>query len=104
MALTSAELTWICSLLSELGIEIKKTPIIWCDNLSAASLAANPVFHGRTKHIEIDVHFVREKVTNGDLEIRYVPTSDQTADVMTKALPKERFSFFKTKLNVISNS
>ena len=54
--------------------------------MSAGSLAANPVCHARTKHLEIDLHFVRDKVLQQDLEVRYVPSCDQLADCLTKAL------------------
>nr|GFA16146.1 hypothetical protein [Tanacetum cinerariifolium] len=57
-----AELTWLQALLNELGICSSSTPILWCDNLGATYLSANPTFHARTKHVEIDYHFVREKV------------------------------------------
>ncbi|GJR29617.1 integrase [Tanacetum coccineum] len=59
---TIAELTWLQALLNELGIRSSLTPILWCDNLSATYLSANLIFHARTKHIEIDYHFVWEKV------------------------------------------
>ncbi|GJW02901.1 gag/pol polyprotein [Tanacetum coccineum] len=67
LANTVAELTWLQALLSEFGIHSSSTPILWCDNLGATYLSANPVFHTRTKHVEIDYHFVREKVAQGDL-------------------------------------
>ncbi|GJW25124.1 putative RNA-directed DNA polymerase [Tanacetum coccineum] len=64
---TVAELTWLQALLHELGIRSSSTPILWCDNLGATYLSANPIFHARIKHVEIDYHFVREKVAQGDL-------------------------------------
>ena len=65
---------WLQPLFTELGYSLSQVPVLWCDNLAAKSIAKNPVFHSRTKHIEIDVHFVREKVENGEIDIRYVPT------------------------------
>ncbi|GJY98127.1 putative RNA-directed DNA polymerase [Tanacetum coccineum] len=62
LADTVAELTWLQALLHELGIRSSSTPILWCDNLGATYLLANPIFHARTKHVEIDYHFVREKL------------------------------------------
>lgn len=100
LAATSTEITWLMSLLRDLKILNLKTPMIWCDNHSAASLAANPVHHRRTKHMEIDVHFVRNKVLNKELEIRFVPSHDQTADIMTKPLGGDRFNYLSSKLNV----
>ena len=61
--------------------------IIYCDNVSAVYLSENPVHHGRTKHVELDVHFVREKVAVGDVRVLHVPTRLQLADIMTKGLP-----------------
>ena len=66
-------------------------------------MATNLVFHSRTKHIEIAVHFVREKVEAKELEVRYVPTEFQVADVFTKPLAVNRFDIFKQKLNVKSS-
>ena len=62
VANATAELIWMQSLLGELGIHLKEPPSMWCDNLGATYLSANPVFHARTKHIEIDYHFVRERI------------------------------------------
>ena len=73
---------------------------LWCDNLGATYLSANPVFHGRTKHIEIDFHFVRERVAEKKLDIRFIPSKDQVADGFTKALPAKPFEEFKRNLNI----
>jgi hypothetical protein len=74
---------------------------VWCDNVSALALASNPVFHARTKHIEVDYHFVREKVLNKDISIRFISTADQVADVFTKGLSTSRFLFLQSKLTVV---
>ena len=91
LALVVAELTWMYSLLRELGVELKFSSVIWCDNQGVVSLAANPVYHARTKDIEIGVHFVRDKVLQKILEIRFVPSIEQVADVFTKLLSTTRF-------------
>lgn len=77
-----------------------KTPIVWCDNSGAIAVALNPVYHGRTKHIEIDVHYIRDKVKDETLEVRYVPTQDQMADIMTKPLTGQNFKQLVGKLNI----
>uniref|UniRef100_A0A2N9E312 Integrase catalytic domain-containing protein n=1 Tax=Fagus sylvatica TaxID=28930 RepID=A0A2N9E312_FAGSY len=98
LAVGAAELTWIRMLLRDLGIFISHAPVLWCDNTSAISLASNPVFHARTKHVEIDYHFVREKVVRGDLAVQFISTTNQLADLLTKALPSPRYVTLSTKL------
>lgn len=102
LANTTAEIIWVKSMLKELGIRAQ-APCLWCDNLGATYLSANPVFHARTKHIEIDYHFVRERVANKELEIRLIPSKDQVADGFTKALATRQFEEFKRNLNLRSS-
>jgi hypothetical protein len=71
-------------LFQELQISLPSPPTIWCDNSGALSLASNLVSHTRTKHIEVDIHFIWEKVTNHDIQLRYISTLDQVADIFTK--------------------
>lgn len=92
---------WIQQLLSELHCSSKHSSVLWCDNLSVGALAANLVFHARTKHIKIDVHFVREQVLEGALEVRYVPSADQLADCLTKSLTISQFTYLRSKLGVV---
>ena len=63
-------------------------------------MAENPIFHGRTKHIDLDVHFIWENIKNGDIEIRYAPTKYQVADILTKGLSKSQFQFLCNKLGL----
>ncbi|KAK9116560.1 hypothetical protein Sjap_015507 [Stephania japonica] len=102
LAQISAEITRIQSLLSELQFSLPTAPVVWCDNISAQALAHNPVYHARTKHIELDIHYVRDKVLAGQLSIRHVPSSDQIADGFTKALAASRFSFLRSKFGVVA--
>ena len=85
-------------LLCDFGIFLNSPSIIWYDNLSAISLALNPAFLARTKHVEINYHFVCEHVICGDLKVQYIPTEDQLADLLTKALPSPRFLLLSNKL------
>lgn len=97
----AAEIAWVKSLLQEIKVSITRTPTLWCDNLSAKSLASNPVLHARSKHIKVDVHFIRDQVLQNQISIAYVPSVDQTADCLTKALTHTRFNLFRDKLGVI---
>jgi hypothetical protein len=72
--------------MKEIGLTCPSTTRLWCDNIGAKYLSANPVFHARTKHIEIYYHFARGRVANNSLQIDCVPTGDQVADDFTKAL------------------
>lgn len=73
---------------------------IWCDNISATELAKNPVYHSRTKHIELDMHFIRDKVLARELEINYIPSEEQIADILTKPLTFTQFNYLRSILNV----
>jgi len=99
----AADVVWLRNLLCELGYTKLPPPILWCDNLGATYMAANPVFHARTKHVEVDFHFVRDLVKKGDLSVQYVCTTDQLADVLTKSLSTKRFNFLRSKLSLMSS-
>ncbi|KAH9800494.1 retrovirus-related pol polyprotein from transposon RE1 [Citrus sinensis] len=103
LAMAAAEVLWIRSLLTEIGLTLSSIPIIWCDNQSAAALASNPKFHSRTKHIELDVYFIREKVAAQCLNVQYISSSEQTADILTKALSYHPFLYLRDKLNLTSS-
>ena len=85
-------------LLCELQVSLASAPVVWCDNTSALALASNPIFHARSKHIEVDYHFVREKVANKDILLQHVPTSLQPADIFTKGHTADRFCYLRDKL------
>jgi hypothetical protein len=100
MANATAEIIWVQSLLRELGIRSPPTARLWCDNIGATYLSANPVFHARTKHIEIDYHFVREHVAQKLLHVRLIGTGDQVADGFTKPLTTQKLEELKSNLNL----
>jgi hypothetical protein len=90
-------------LLGELRRPPRQATIVYCDNISAVYLSGNPVQHRRTKHVEIDLHFVLERVSLGDVGILHVPTTSQYADIFTKGLPSVLFSEFRTSLNIVED-
>ncbi|KAL3819930.1 hypothetical protein ACJIZ3_005835 [Penstemon smallii] len=100
LANTAAELTWIKSLLIEIGFPQTQPPVLWCDNIGATYLTSNPAFHARTKHIEIDFQFVRDQVFNKQLVVQFISSRDQLADALTKPLPPVQFKHVKHNLNV----
>ena len=97
MASATAELLWLSYLLRELGLPVDKFKL-FTDNVSAKCLAYNPVFHGRSKHIDIDYHFIRELVSKGKLDISFVSSQHQLADIMTKGLGSSLFLTLRSKL------
>ena len=86
--------------MSELQLLLAKPPLVWCDNLSTVLLSANPVLHARTKHIELDLYFVRENVIRKEVEVRHVPSADQLADVFTNIVFSTQFIEFRHKLRI----
>ena len=74
--------------------------MIYCDNLSTVLLSANPILHSRTKHLELDLYFVREKVQNKDILVSHISSKDQIADILTKPLHKSQFQLLRSKLRV----
>lgn len=86
MALTACEITWLVSLLKDMGLKDLETTYLNCDNQAAIFITANLVFHERTKHIEVDCHFVRDKVQEALIKPVHVSTKNQVVDVLTKVL------------------
>lgn len=103
LAITAAELSWIRQLLCDLHVPLSAPPLLLCDNISAIALSSNPVFHSRVKHIEIDYHFVRERVIRGDLDVQHVSSKEQFADILTKGLSNSLFQEHCSNLMLGSN-
>jgi hypothetical protein len=102
MANDVAEAVWLRQLLQELHSPLASSTLVFCDNVSAVYLSTNPVQHQRTKHVEIDLHFVRERVACGAVHVLHVPTTSQFSDVFTKGLPSVVFAEFRSSLNIYS--
>jgi hypothetical protein len=97
-----AEDCWLRQLLQELHAPLTKSTLVYCDNVSVVYLSTNPIQHQRTKHVKIDLHFVRERMAIGDVCVLHVPMTSQFADIFTKGLPTSVFSEFRSSLNIRS--
>lgn len=96
------ELTWLRYLLHDLHIDIFPPATLYCDNVAALDIAANPVFHKRTKHIELDCHLVHDKILVGQVVTAHVASSAQLADLLTKPLHSPTFNRLLLKKGVIN--
>jgi hypothetical protein len=99
-AVVTCEAVWLKRLLKDLQEEVSDPTVIYSDNLSSIQLAKNPFFHARTKHIEVHYHFVCERVLSGEVELQYVPTDRQTADIFTKPLGLDKLRQFSGALGL----
>ncbi|KAI0496329.1 hypothetical protein KFK09_022645 [Dendrobium nobile] len=94
------DIIWIRRLLADFQFSVDTPTSLYCDNVSAIILAHNPVFHARTKHIEVDYHFIRDCIKSATVTILHINSQDQIADIFTKALPRLRFAGLRSKLQV----
>ncbi|XP_016647585.1 PREDICTED: uncharacterized mitochondrial protein AtMg00810-like [Prunus mume] len=101
MASTCCEVTWLRFLLQDLHLPSSGASCMYCDNQAALHIAANPVFHERTRHIEMDCHFIHDKILDGTISTWHVNSSQQLADTFAKPLGKEKFSTMLRKLGVL---
>eukprot|EP00253_Pinus_taeda_P004175 PITA_04175 len=99
----SYEAIWLRKLLVNLFRRNMEATRIMCDNQSCIKLSENPVFHDRSKHIDIRCHFVRDCVQRGAVQLSYTPTGEQVADILTKALEKSKFDYFGEKMGMVKN-
>ena len=96
------EALWIRRILEELNLSFEPTVNMYCDNQAALSIAHNPVHHNRTKHVEIDHHFIKEKIDSGVIKMKHIPTKEQIADILTKVLSSQQFDNRTGKLRMIN--
>jgi hypothetical protein len=100
LASTTCEVIWLGNLFNSFGLKNLLPVDIFCDNSAAIQIAANPVFHEKTKHFELDVHLVREKVSAGVIKTIKIHTDMQVADIFTKSLGKRQHSMFCKNLDM----
>jgi len=100
-ATAAKELIWLRKLLKDIGGQYENATTLYIDNQNAIKLSKNPELHKRTKHIDIRYHFLREKYESGEISIAYIPPEIQKANILTKALPRERFQMLHERLSLI---
>ena len=100
VAHATTESLWV-QLLREIDIVLAQCPILWCDNINATNLIANAIFQTRTKHVEIDYHFVRENVQQKTLDVRFISSKDQLADGVTKPIVSAIFAFLRARVFIL---
>ena len=103
LAQCSCEAIWLRRLLGELKILDDKPTHLYCDNQSSIKLSYNPVFHERSKHFEVDFHFTRQKVENNSIQVEFISSQEQPADILTKSLGKIKFEECRLKLHLRGN-
>jgi hypothetical protein len=100
---TTCEVVWLRRLLQDVGEERKEPTMMRCDNQSSINIAKNPIFHARTRHVEAQYHFVKEKLQSNEITLMYCNTSENVADIFTKPLGKIKFELFREMLGVEVN-
>jgi hypothetical protein len=101
LASVTCEIIWVLSILSCLNVKDLIPVSVFCDNSSAIQIATNPVFHEKTKHIEIDIHFIREKISAGLIKVVKVESAEQTVDILTKSLGVVQHDYLCSKLKMV---
>ncbi|KAL0415704.1 UNVERIFIED_CONTAM: Retrovirus-related Pol polyprotein from transposon TNT 1-94 [Sesamum latifolium] len=103
-AMAAQEITWLVQLLKELHQPIEYGVPLYCDNLSAIRLAKKPVFHARTKHVEVHYHFIRENILQKEIKLKHVGTERQVANLFTKGLDGNKFEIFRQQLGMVNGA
>lgn len=101
---TASETMWLLSLLKELGLLLKTTPQLLCDNLGATHLSFNPINHSYIKHIQIDFRFVRDLVQQRSIQVHHVHSQDQLASLLTKLLSRQLTKLLRNKIGLVDGS
>ena len=104
MALATKEMIWLQHLLRDLGMSKYAPRTLFCDNQGAISLAKNPTHHAKTKHVDVQLHFIRDHVEKGTINVEYCPTEDMLADIMTKGLAKDRHVRLLGLMGLVANT
>ena len=100
----SREAIWLHKMLVGLFCQELRPTMIFCDNQSCIKLTESPVFHDRSKHIEIRYHFIRDYVQRGAVKLEYISTDEQVVDILTKSLPRGKHVCFRDKIGVVGNT
>jgi hypothetical protein len=95
------EAIWLRKLISNLFDQIPESTIIYCDNQSCIRLLEQPMFHERSKHIEIKYYFIRDKFQEGEVKLEYIPTDKHTTNILTKPLSGIKFAYFREKKGIV---
>jgi hypothetical protein len=98
------EVVWLRKLLTDLFDHEMDSTIIHCDNQSCVKLSENPVFHDKSKHIEIKYHYIRDMVQRKEIHVQYLHTHEQIADMFTKLLARTKFEYFRERLGLVGNA
>lgn len=99
-ASSATQCVWLRTILEQLGLKQEEGTIIWCDNSSTIKLSKNPMMHGRSKHIDVRFHFLRNLIKEGTMELMHCNTEDQVADIMTKPLKREAYENLRKELRM----
>lgn len=103
MSSASNEIIWLWRLLREFGVFLNGPTPLHADNTSAIGIAKNTIFHERTKHIEVECHFIRQRVVKGTIQLPHVSSEHQLADLFPKAMPKSSHDYLSSKLLLLPN-
>lgn len=100
-AKAASQAVWLRRILEDIAEKKEEGTKLYCDNKSAIAIGKNPVSHDRTKHIAIKYHFIRESIEKGEVALEYCRTEEQLADILTKALPQEKFCYLRELIGVV---